>query len=61
MSALGWEAVAPNIRHPGEGRDLALPDLRTGEIPAFAGMTNLARAETGRFQTFVTPDLIRGP
>jgi hypothetical protein len=26
--------------HPGEGRDLALALLRTGEIPAFAGMTS---------------------
>jgi adenosine/AMP kinase len=27
------------IRHPGEGRDLTLTVFRTGEIPAFAGMT----------------------
>jgi hypothetical protein len=27
------------LRHPGEGRNLALTVLRTGEIPAFAGMT----------------------
>jgi len=27
------------IRHPGEGRDLTLSVCRTGEIPAFAGMT----------------------
>jgi hypothetical protein len=27
------------IRHPGEGRDLLLSVYRTGEIPAFAGMT----------------------
>ncbi|WP_235211548.1 hypothetical protein, partial [Sphingopyxis sp. LC363] len=26
-------------RHPGEGRDLVLSVYRTGEIPAFAGMT----------------------
>jgi hypothetical protein len=26
-------------RHPGEGRDLDLACQRTGEIPAFAGMT----------------------
>ncbi|SBV33220.1 protein of unknown function [uncultured Sphingopyxis sp.] len=26
-------------RHPGEGRDLTLAFRRTGEIPAFAGMT----------------------
>ncbi|HMP44696.1 MAG TPA: hypothetical protein PKD99_06285, partial [Sphingopyxis sp.] len=26
-------------RHPGEGRDLDLSSCRTGEIPAFAGMT----------------------
>ena len=29
-----------NYRHPGEGRDLSLSVYRTGEIPAFAGMTN---------------------
>ncbi len=27
------------IRHPGEGRDLTFSSCRTGEIPAFAGMT----------------------
>jgi len=27
------------IRRPGEGRDLNLAARRTGEIPAFAGMT----------------------
>jgi hypothetical protein len=26
-------------RHPGEGRDLTVSAGRTGEIPAFAGMT----------------------
>jgi hypothetical protein len=26
-------------RHPGESRDLSLMEGRTGEIPAFAGMT----------------------
>jgi len=26
-------------RHPGEGRDLDLAICRTGEIPAYAGMT----------------------
>jgi hypothetical protein len=29
-----------HYRHPGEGRDLTLSVFRTGEIPAFAGMTN---------------------
>jgi len=29
----------PLPRHPGEGRDLTLSSNRTGEIPAFAGMT----------------------
>jgi hypothetical protein len=29
------------FRHPGEGRDLTLSVFRTGEIPAFAGMTML--------------------
>ena len=34
------EARTPNQpRHPGEGRDLDLSQERTGEIPAFAGMT----------------------
>jgi len=28
-----------HLRHPGEGRDLTLSQRRTGEIPAFAGMT----------------------
>ncbi|MBJ7439378.1 MAG: hypothetical protein JHD35_10180 [Sphingopyxis sp.] len=27
------------LRHPGGGRDLNLAPQRTGEIPAFAGMT----------------------
>ena len=30
-------------RHPGEGRDLTLSVCRTGEIPAFAGMTDKGR------------------
>jgi hypothetical protein len=30
-----------NYRHPGEGRDLAFAFHRTGEIPAFAGMTGV--------------------
>src|SRR5690606_26602329 len=34
----------PPDRHPGEGRDLALSSFRTGEIPAFAGMTKMADA-----------------
>ena len=28
-------------RHPGAGRDLTLSPCRTGEIPAFAGMTDM--------------------
>ncbi|MEQ8309543.1 MAG: hypothetical protein RIA72_02465 [Sphingopyxis sp.] len=36
------------IRHPGEGRDLTLTVDRTGEIPAFAGMTIELRAAAGR-------------
>ncbi|MFZ5725931.1 MAG: hypothetical protein ACOY4C_05920 [Pseudomonadota bacterium] len=31
-------------RHPGEGRDLTLSGYRTGEIPAFAGMTEKGKA-----------------
>ena len=31
-------------RHPGEGRDLTLPEKRTGKIPAFAGMTDKGTA-----------------
>jgi hypothetical protein len=30
-------------RHPGEGRDLIVPVECTGEIPAFAGMTEHMR------------------
>jgi hypothetical protein len=30
-------------RHPGEGRDLTLSVCRTGETPAFAGMTDKGR------------------
>jgi hypothetical protein len=34
-------------RHPGEGRDLTLSVYRTGEIPAFAGMTMDLKAAYG--------------
>ncbi|WP_212743065.1 hypothetical protein, partial [Sphingopyxis sp. 2PD] len=32
-----------SCRHPGEGRDLTRSVNRTGEIPAFAGMTDEKR------------------
>jgi hypothetical protein len=32
------------LRHPGEGRDLTLSSERTGETPAFAGVTMLCMA-----------------
>ena len=33
------------IRHPGEGRDLTVSSQCTGEIPAFAGMTEESEAD----------------
>lgn len=44
-----WSRKGPfPFRHPGEDRGLNLSDLRTGEIPAFAGMTWLWVAASGR-------------
>ena len=43
-SASRFDARLIFHRHPGEGWDLTLSVYRTGEIPAFAGMTTL----TGR-------------
>jgi hypothetical protein len=38
-ACLGATNGVPHFRHPGAGRDLTLSKLRTGEIPACAGMT----------------------
>ncbi len=45
------------FRHPGEGRDLTLTIFRTGEIPAFAGMTMKGMVASGRsdHQTSIAP------
>jgi hypothetical protein len=44
---LWWPGPTLLRRHRGEGRDLSLADGRTGEIPAFAGMTE-KRVMTGK-------------
>ncbi|BBB10444.1 sialidase [Sphingopyxis sp. EG6] len=49
------------FRHPGEGRDLNLAVLRTGEIPAFAGMTDEQnRFESVLFKRKRSPEPVEG-